>query len=221
MMCNSQKVNSNQTNIHEKLIKIIERTRNKNCQKPIHGPTREAFEPINSLVHYLDCEVILDSGCGTGESTIKLSRLYSDKLVIGVDKSISRLAKGTRKSTRDNLRFVHAEYFDFWRLAVQNKWRIKKHYILYPNPWPKKQHLRRRIHGHPAFWFFLELGADFELRTNWQIYIEEFTKAVNYVTDLKLEWHSFVPKNPFTLFEQKYLNSGHTLYKCSFRSAED
>ena len=74
---------------------------------------------------------------------------------------------------------LQANLIDFWRLSVQTEWRLQKHYLLYPNPWPKKKHLQRRWHGHPVFPSILELGGELELRTNWKIYADEFNQAVN------------------------------------------
>ena len=47
-----------------------------------------------------------------------------------------------------NLFLVRAELTDFWMLvARQSDWLVAKHYLLYPNPYPKSKHLQRRWHG--------------------------------------------------------------------------
>jgi tRNA G46 methylase TrmB len=47
-----------------------------------------------------------------------------------------------------NLFMVRAELADFWYLVCHfSDWCVKEHYILYPNPYPKNKHLRRRWHG--------------------------------------------------------------------------
>ncbi len=90
------------------------------------------------------------------------------------------------------------------------------HYLLYPNPWPKAKHLQRRVHGHASFAWLSGLGGRVELRSNWQLYVEEFGMAMHlagrrgYVSRLMAEF-------PLTAFERKYRDSGHRLW--CFRSA--
>ncbi|MDZ7722436.1 MAG: methyltransferase domain-containing protein [candidate division KSB1 bacterium] len=218
---NSRRIQSNQQFRHEKLYDTLDRTRQTTYRKPVPDHTRNAFEWINSKISNFDGDVILDSGCGTGESVRVLSRLHPDALIIGIDKSLTRIKKARKHPDSGNTRFIQAEYFDFWRLAVQNEWTIKKHYILYPNPWPKKQHLRRRIHGHPAFGCLMHLGNEIELRSNWSVYVQEFSIAVHYITGKKAVWTQFEPETPLTLFEQKYMQSGHALFRCTFHPGED
>jgi len=102
---------------------------------------------------------------------------------------------------------------DVWRLLVQERLRVDYHYLLYPNPWPKAAHLRRRVHGHPAFPLLLRLGGRLELRSNWQVYVEEFGTAMHIAgqrgrVDTVAE-HCLA----ISLFEKKYRDSGHPLWR--------
>jgi len=88
---------------------------------------------------------------------------------------------------------------------------VEYHYLLYPNPWPKSRHLQRRVHGSAAFPFLLQLGGNIELRSNWQLYVEEFGLAMHLAG--RLGWVSLTcPQEPMTLFESKYQSSGHQLW---------
>ncbi|CAN0429502.1 unnamed protein product, partial [Ectocarpus sp. 13 AM-2016] len=111
--------------------------------------------------------VVLDSGCGTGRSSVLLARSYPHLPVIGIDRSAVRLSKGggdagkRKKGNHDNrlreplpknLLLLRADLVDLWVLASRdNAWEIKEHYILYPNPYPKRSQLRSRWHGHSVF----------------------------------------------------------------------
>jgi SAM-dependent methyltransferase len=84
--------------------------------------------------------LILDAGCGVGHSTIQLAREFPDHWVIGVDQSEDRLSR--KKPYPDalmpkNMVFVRADLVDYWRLMAEAGIRLARHYILYPNPWPK------------------------------------------------------------------------------------
>ena len=135
--------------------------------------------------------VILDSGCGTGESTIHIARRFPNIPVIGIDKSEVRLDKAGNPSQTagedvpTNAFWIRAELLDFWRLALDRvkagKWTIPYHAVFYPNPWPKQSEATRRFHMHPIFPTLLALGQTTELRTNWEIYAREFADAAKIV----------------------------------------
>jgi tRNA (guanine-N7-)-methyltransferase len=109
--------------------------------------------------------------------------------------------------------FVRADLVDFWRLLDAAGLRLARHYILYPNPWPKIGHLARRWHAHPVFPFVARLGGVLECRSNWKVYVEEFAYALQLVTGSEVGWECFDTALPLTPFERKYRDSGQTLYR--------
>ena len=130
--------------------------------------------------------MVLDSGCGTGESTVLLARRYPDCLVVGVDKSAARLDKAPQLPA--NARLLRADLADIWRLMDDAGWKLAQHYLLYPNPWPKPAQLKRRWHGHPVFPDLLVLGGRLVLRSNFEVYVDEFARALELagVVDMKV-----------------------------------
>ena len=173
--------------------------------------------------------VILDSGCGTGESTIHIARRFPGIPVIGIDKSCARLNKAGNPSQTAgedvpaNAFWIRAELLDFWRLALDyakaGKWTIPYHAVYYPNPWPKQSEATRRFHMHPIFPTLLALGETIELRTNWEIYAREFAEAARIVYDeravagMTIKCESFDPEKPETAFERKYKEARQTLWR--------
>ena len=88
-----------------------------------------------------------------------------------------------------------------------------QHYLLYPNPWPKKAHLKRRIHGHPSFPLLKQLGGAIEVRSNWKIYVDEFA-AASQLLGLDTQVESLSAVEPLTLFERKYAANSENLWIC-------
>ena len=147
-----------------------------------------------------------------------MGRLYPASIIIGVDRSVSRLSKNTftaaaarkRKAKQQhssdgddndddvadsliensnifdstvvpesendcsvlvqrvaaNVWLVRAELADFWRLLIANDdgvimttKNIERHYLLYPNPYPKPARLKQRWYAHPAFPLLFQLGG--------------------------------------------------------------
>lgn len=211
----SRPVSSSQARVHPRLEVVLERYLASPWKQPLHRPSVRAFEALELLLPAAPDRLILDSGCGTGHSTRILGQSFPDHLVIGVDKSASRLARvGADKAPqRDgNVLCLRAELETFWRLALGRGWRLRRHYLLYPNPWPKSGQLQRRWHAHPVFPDLLRLGGRLEMRCNWKPYALEFAWAVNHICGTGLEPRAVGDESPISPFERKYRDSGHALY---------
>ncbi|CAB9511005.1 Methyltransferase [Seminavis robusta] len=126
--------------------------------------------------------------------------------VLGIDRSLARLERNhgyrtqnasdddvlvdtrirddaeSNNSNPNHVLWIRAELVDFWRLLLQHQqeyqWNIQAHYLLYPNPYPKNKRWRSRWYGHPSFPLILQLGGDIVIRSNWELYLQEFAQAV-------------------------------------------
>lgn len=223
MKANSRFVETNQNGVHDRLVEVLERHARHPFLKPVAKHTELVFESVCDVISkHSERGLVLDSGCGTGESTIKLGKTHPNDWVIGIDQSQHRLAKsGWRHAVFqcNNVLLLRAELVDFWILAEKRNWKLKAHYLLYPNPWPKSMHLKRRWHAHPVFPVMLTLGGLLELRTNWLIYAQEFVQALTVLTSKDCKLESYSGRAPLTPFETKYIDSGHSLHRviCNLR----
>jgi tRNA (guanine-N7-)-methyltransferase len=218
MTIKSSVVTSNQTGVHKDLESSIKKYLANSFRKPYRPFSAEIFHQANEIISDTNLPVILDSGCGTGESSFILSEQNQDALIIGIDKSEKRLDKFISDDNiycKGNLILIRADVIDIWRMIKQSNWKIKKHYLLYPNPWPKKDQLKRRWHGHPVFPEMIGLCDQIELRTNWKIYAEEFKLALELVTHKEVLTASIDVTDFISPFEKKYYESGHELYRVS------
>jgi tRNA G46 methylase TrmB len=175
----------------------------------------DAFEALTRQIPIEGQKIVLDSGCGNGDSTRLIGACYPDCLVIGVDKSVARLQKvtaGLFPHREGNVVWLRAELASFWQLAFQAGWKLHRHFLLYPNPWPKPGQLMRRWHGHPVFPTLLRLGGCLEMRCNWEIYAREFGAAVKIASGYEPQITRLTDSAVTTPFERKYRNSGHSLF---------
>ena len=224
MQANSRVPSSAQNGIHRHLAAQLAHHRQAPFRKPYADYNRAAFAASIGRWRRVapDAPLILDACCGNGESSLTLAALFPEHYVIGIDQAEVRLRR--RLVVQDasavpppgwpaNVGFARADLVDYWRLLRDEGIHLARHYLLYPNPWPKIGHLSRRWHGHPVFPALPELGGVLECRSNWRIYIEEFCFAVNALTGRETLCETFVPASPLTPFERKYQASGHTLYR--------
>jgi tRNA (guanine-N7-)-methyltransferase len=185
-------------------------------RKPMADYNRAAF--TSALAGWAGQPLILDAGCGVGHGTIELARAHPDHWVIGVDRSGDRLLRKKPYPAAllpSNMVFVRADLVDFWRLLADAGLRLARHYILYPNPWPKIGHLGRRWPAHPVFPCIPRLGGVLECRSNWAVYVAEFALALELTLGRPVAWGEFAPSRALTPFERKYRDSGQILYRLS------
>ncbi|WP_043528374.1 tRNA (guanine(46)-N(7))-methyltransferase TrmB [Litchfieldella xinjiangensis] len=210
----SRSIVTNQTGPHEDLARRVQRALQYPLRKPVAEHTRDAFERADAWLQAIRAPLILDSGCGVGLSTRSLARQFPGHAVIGIDRSVSRLTR-EHGEVPDNALLVRADLVDFWRLALQAGWRPTRHFLLYPNPYPKSSHLKMRWQGHPVFPVIPALGGQLELRSNWRLYVEEFALALTQATGAAVDVEAFVPEgDELTPFERKYYRSGQSLWRC-------
>ncbi|MGB8712206.1 MAG: SAM-dependent methyltransferase [Onishia taeanensis] len=213
MHANSRAIVTNQPGPHQELARRVSRALAHPLKKPIAEHTRSAFAEADAWLSARPRPLILDAGCGVGLSTRQLAEQFPGHVVIGVDRSADRLSRD-HGELPDNALLVRADLVDFWRLALASGWQPDRHYLLYPNPYPKAAHLKMRWHGHPVFPAILALGGRLELRSNWRLYVEEFALAIEQATGEVVQAEIHRPDGGFlTPFERKYHGSGQSLWR--------
>lgn len=219
---NSKPVSSSQTEIHPRLSQLLVRHNMSVWQEPCKQYNRDALAAAQHFVAQQQKPVIADIGCGTGESTRLLAELFPDCCVVGIDKSAHRLQKSLQQPLPNNCLILRADYFEFVYYSHQYQIKFDAILLLYPNPWPKPQYIQRRWHGHPVFPSFLSLAPYIELRTNWQMYANEFAFAAEQLTTTAhMQNALFTPLTPLTPFEAKYRYSGHDLHRVIIQKDEN
>jgi tRNA (guanine-N7-)-methyltransferase len=108
---------------------------------------------LDSLTDRLDLEKIfernaplhVDLGCGDGLFLCALAQRMPDKNFLGIERLLNRVRASARKAaTLDNVRLlpVESSYAVHYLLPPGS---VEKFYLLFPDPWPKRRHHRRRI----------------------------------------------------------------------------
>ena len=200
----------------EDLLKIAQRYSTESYKRPIENEAA-LKEKISKFCQKRN--LILDAGCGVGESSFHLANSHPDCAVLGVDKSLSRVERKNhfKRDMPENLLLMQADMQDIWPLLVKMKnageIRLEKQYILYPNPWPKLKGVKRRWYANPMIAFILELGGQIEARSNWPVYLEDFQKVFHHLTQGESSFGEFIPSEYISPFERKYHQSGQKLYR--------
>ena len=90
-------------------------------------------------------KLVIDIGFGTGESTIALSSMFFDDIVCGIE----CYKPGVKKLMDNN---IHVKYGDALEIIEKIKpGSVSKIYMLFPDPWQKIKHRKRRLLNDYSF----------------------------------------------------------------------
>ena len=99
---------------------------------------------INKL--NLKKKLILEIGIGMGENLIHLSKKNTQTNIIGVDPFMNGMVNVSDYSINNNIKNIYLYPFVFQKFLNKfKKLRFDEIYVLFPDPWPKKRHQKRRL----------------------------------------------------------------------------
>jgi tRNA (guanine-N7-)-methyltransferase len=110
---------------------------------------------LTSEVDRLDLEKIfgriaplhVDLGCGDGTFLCAMAEKMPEKNFLGIERLLRRVRSATKKAAKidhDNVRVLRVETFHLVRRLLPPG-SVEAFYLLFPDPWPKRRHHRRRI----------------------------------------------------------------------------
>ena len=149
---------------------------------------------------------ILDIGSGYGESTINLAENFSNSKIIACENFFDgnfRLISEIERKGLKNIYIHKGNVHEFLDKLNQNSY-FNSVWILFPDPWPKKKHFKRRLMN---ILFFRKLSKF--LKKN--AYINIATDSKSYLREIL--YLAFKLKNDFCWENQKiqyweYKNTG-------------
>ncbi|WP_425038240.1 tRNA (guanosine(46)-N7)-methyltransferase TrmB [Primorskyibacter sp. S187A] len=171
-------------------------------------------------------DVWLEIGFGGGEHLVHQAANNPDVGIIGAEPYINGVAMllgKVREAGVDNLRIYPGDARDLMDVLPEAS--ISKAFLLYPDPWPKKRHHRRRFvtpeHLDPLA-RALKSGAEFRVATDIPDYVRQ---TLEQVPRHGFEWCAEGPQDwraPWddwlsTRYEQKAFREGRTAHYLTFR----
>jgi len=172
----------------------------------------------NSLYFNNNNPIVVELGCGKGEYTVGLSRIYKDKNFIGVDIKGARMWKGAKNAKENdynNVAFVRTRiefiehFFDF------NE--ISEIWITFPDPQLKKRRTKKRLTSP----YFLNLYTKF-LKNNGIVHLKTDNDILyDYTLKLLIFNKLYIITQTNNLYNSDYSNnilSIKTFYEEQFLS---
>ena len=104
----------------------------------------ESFCELEQLNEYEN--ISLEIGFGTGDVLLHNALNFPKNLFLGIEyykKGIAQLLLNIEKHNLKNIRLFYGDAFDYLKLAKTNY--LNEILIMFPDPWPKRRHWKRRI----------------------------------------------------------------------------
>lgn len=165
----------------------------------------------------------VDLGSGDGTFLMEMAASFPERDFLGVERLLGRVRKTCRKAARlglNNVRLLRLEsaYTVEWLLPEDS---VSRLHLLFPDPWPKKRHHRRRL-VTPDFVAGLAgvllPGGVFLFKTDHAEYCETVLKEIRSRGFFQEEpWLTDDEYYPETDFEKQWRAEGREVYRGRFR----
>ena len=169
----------------------------------------------------------VEIGFGNGENLIELAAAHADRDYLGIEvhrSGVGRVLLAAEERRLANIRVICHDAVEVLERAVAPQ-ALDEVLILFPDPWPKKRHHKRRLVQES----FVALLADrlrpagrLRLATDWEAYAQAMLAVLAAEPRLRNEapGGEFAPRpaeRPPTRFEQRGERLGHGVWDLSFR----
>jgi tRNA (guanine-N7-)-methyltransferase len=168
-----------------------------------------------------DRPVEIDIGCGKGAFLVCAAQSRPHHNFVGIERQCHRLRQVDRKIQRANLSNVRllrveASYFVAKLVADTS---VAVYHILFPDPWPKRRHQRRRLF-QPTFvaelYRTLQLGGVVNVATDDADYAVQVEKMMSESDKFSATMVDPFPTQPMTEFETIFVAAGKKIFRARF-----
>lgn len=197
---------------------------------PLFGIEYSAEEIEFSTVFGRDADIVLEIGFGNGDSLVAAAAAHPEQDFVGIEvhePGIGHCLIGIREAGIQNLRIIAHDAVEVLQHQV-SPGSLARINLLFPDPWPKKRHHKRRMVQAP----FLRLAARtlrnrgaLYIATDWENYaahIDEVLAACPYFELVERREHG--GDRPLdrtgTKFEKRGLGKGHRIWDWHFRRSD-
>lgn len=161
----------------------------------------------------------VDLGCGDGSFLCELALRNPEKDFLGIDKLARRVEKSSRKaSPLGNVRVLNVEIGYAIRYLLHEK-SVEAFYLLFPDPWPKRRHHRRRLVTTDfldSIYHALQPDGFLHIATDQLNYFEQIQRVARNHSGFSVV-DPLAVELPVTKFEGRFRALGASIYRLSLR----
>ena len=177
--------------------------RSRKFQEPVK-PNRSALDILA-----IKENIILDIGFGTGDSTIALQGMFPQHSILGIES----YKPGIKNLLSKNIFVHHGDALEILEKIDTNT--ISQIYMLFPDPWQKKKHRKRRLLNEYTFRVIMSIikkNGFFHFSTDNINYALEAKAVINKVTSDEVAFSKNRGFRPITKFEKKSITKKNFVF---------
>jgi len=164
--------------------------------------------------------LVIEIGFGDGAALIESALKYPDKNFIGIevyDSGLGQCLNTINQHKIKNIRLIYGDAAEVFEQFITKK-SVEKINILFPDPWPKKRHHKRRL-INKGFLALLSKSLKnkgiVNVSTDWEDYAQQIEltfKESNQFKEIKSELRDLKTK-----FEKRGIKLGHKIFNYSYQ----
>lgn len=171
-----------------------------------------------------EAPVEIEIGAGRGDFLVDYAKANPQVNLIGIERKLTVLRRAISKIQRAGLKnvvLINAEInylFDNYMLPDS----LQAIHVYFPDPWPKKRHIKRRLfqpHTPERFLKVLKAGGFVHLRTDVQSYFQTMLEIFG-ANDAFMEIEPSPAVLQFlTAYEKRFVAEGKPVFRTSYLAA--
>ncbi len=153
--------------------------------------------------------IILDIGFGVGDSTISLRKMFPKHLVCGIE----AYKPGVKNLNAHGIPVEHGDAVEIIEKLEANT--MSQIYLLFPDPWQKSKHRKRRLLNDYSFEIINRLlvkGGLFHFTTDNINYAFETRDVIRKLSLRKIDFSKHRGSRPITKYEIKGLKKRNFIF---------
>jgi tRNA (guanine-N7-)-methyltransferase len=195
---------------------------------PRFGITHQAALLDTAAAFGRQAPVVLEIGCGMGETTAAIALARPDTDFIGVEvypAGVGALLRRLDEQSIGNVRVIRHDAVEVLRDMIAPDTLAGIH-VYFPDPWPKARHHKRRLIQPPLASLAasrLRPGGYLHCATDWANYADQMLAVLQAEPALRNTAQDFAPRpdwRPLTKFEKRGLALGHAVRDLIFERRE-
>ena len=172
--------------------------------------------------------IILEIGCGMGETTAAIAAAHPETDFLGIEvhtPGVGSLLKLIDEGGLTNLRVIQHDAVEVLREMIAPA-SLDGAHIFFPDPWPKKRHHKRRLVQTDFVALLasrLKAGGYVHLATDWEEYAGQMLAVLSAEPELENTAEGYAPRpayRPQTKFETRGLKLGHGVRDVVFKKKQ-
>ena len=154
-------------------------------------------------------DIILDIGFGTGESTVSLNEIFSEHVVCGIE----AYKPGVKKLIAEKIPVEYGDAAEIIEKFDDNK--ISQIYMLFPDPWQKVKHRKRRLFSEYTFKIIdriLKRGGFFHFASDNINYALQAKRIIEIASSRDVKFSKHRGFRPVTKYEVKGIEKRNFIF---------